>query len=72
VQTDPNYRPSSDSVMPVHNGETGELLKNLPAPWSLRLRRKKWLELISNGVDIKVCSTILLYYRLHTDSTAVG
>lgn len=40
--------------MPVHNGETGELLKNLPAPWSLRLKRKKWLEMISKDVDIKV------------------
>lgn len=58
VQTDPTYKPSESSVMPVHNGETGELLKNLPAPWSLRLKRKKWLEMISKDVDIKVCSSI--------------
>ncbi|RDL39632.1 FAD protein [Venustampulla echinocandica] len=53
VQTSPNYEPVADSVMPVHNGETGELLKNLPAPWSVRLRRKKFIELLSNGIDVK-------------------
>jgi hypothetical protein len=40
--------------MPIYHGETGELLKNLPAPWSLRLKRKKWLQMISKDVDIKV------------------
>ncbi|TVY90346.1 FAD-dependent monooxygenase [Lachnellula willkommii] len=53
VQTDPSYKPSDASVMPVHHGETGKLLKNLPAPWSLRLKRKKWLEMISKDIDIK-------------------
>jgi len=42
--------------MPIHNGETGELLKNLAAPWSLRLRRKQWLQMISKDVDIHVRS----------------
>lgn len=58
VQTDPSYKPSAASVMPVHHGETGELLKNLPAPWSLRLKRKKWLEMISKDIDIKVSDSI--------------
>jgi len=40
--------------MPVHNGETGELMKNLPAPWSLRLKRKKLIEMLGKDVDIKV------------------
>ncbi|KAF4632064.1 hypothetical protein G7Y89_g6066 [Cudoniella acicularis] len=53
VQPDPNYVPSEDTVMPVYHDETGELLRNLPAPWSLRLRRKRWVELISKGVDVK-------------------
>ncbi|CZR67712.1 uncharacterized protein PAC_17611 [Phialocephala subalpina] len=53
VQTDPSYVAHEGSVMPVHNGETGELMKNLPAPWSLRLKRKKWLEMIQKDVDIK-------------------
>ncbi|KAH6662379.1 hypothetical protein B0J14DRAFT_685832 [Halenospora varia] len=54
VQTDPSYVASEHSIMPVFNGATGELLKNLPAPWSLRLKRKKWLEMISKDVDIEV------------------
>jgi len=57
VQTDPTYTPSAESVMPIHNGETGELMKNLAAPWSLRLRRKKWLQMLSKNVDIQVRSS---------------
>ena len=58
VQTDPSYKPNADSVMPVHNGQTGELLKNLPAPWSLRIHRRKWLKLLSKDVDVKVSGKI--------------
>ncbi|KAG9246907.1 hypothetical protein BJ878DRAFT_539860 [Calycina marina] len=53
VQTDPSYTPSADSIMPLHNGKTGELMRNIPAPYSLRLRRKRWLQLLSKNVDIK-------------------
>ncbi|PQE03107.1 fad binding domain-containing protein [Rutstroemia sp. NJR-2017a BVV2] len=63
VQTEPErtalkilsstYTPNAASVLPVHNGETGLLMKNIPAPWSLRLRRKKWLELLSQDLDIR-------------------
>lgn len=55
VQTDPNYEPSESSVMPVHNGQTGELMKNLPAPWSLRIHRRNWLKMLSADIDIQVC-----------------
>lgn len=54
VQTDPSYTPSAESIMPLHNGQTGELMKNIPAPYSLRLRRKKWLEMLIKDIDIKV------------------
>jgi hypothetical protein len=40
--------------MPVYNSETGKLMKNLPTPWSLRLQRKKWVDLLSEGIDIRV------------------
>jgi len=54
VQTDPTYTPNPDSFMPAHNGQTGELMKNIPAPYSLRLRRKKWLQLLSQeDLDIR-------------------
>lgn len=41
--------------MPVYNAETGELMKELPAPLSRRLRRKKWVELLSKDIEIRVC-----------------
>lgn len=53
-QTDPTYKPSESSVMPVYNGQTGELMKDLPAPWSLRIHRRRWLKLLSSDVDVKV------------------
>ncbi|PMD32036.1 FAD/NAD(P)-binding domain-containing protein [Hyaloscypha variabilis F] len=53
VQTDPSYVPSESSVMPVHNGQTGELMKNLPAPWSLRIHRRRWLKMLADGIDIQ-------------------
>ncbi|PQE18137.1 fad binding domain-containing protein [Rutstroemia sp. NJR-2017a BBW] len=49
----PKYTPNAESILPVINGETGSLMKNIPAPWSLRLRRKKWLELLSQDLDIR-------------------
>jgi hypothetical protein len=55
VQTDPSYKPNAESVMPLLNGTTGEILRALETPFALRLRRRSWLELISTGVDIRVC-----------------
>ncbi|TAQ87831.1 hypothetical protein B7494_g3836 [Chlorociboria aeruginascens] len=54
VETVPNYQASTETIMPIYNGLTGELLKSIPAPLSLRLRRKKWLMLISKDINIKV------------------
>jgi hypothetical protein len=65
VQTDPSHKPSEDTVMPVYNGQTGELLKDLPAPFSLRLHRRRWLKMLSEGVDIKVCDGLLGATCLH-------
>jgi len=52
-QTDPSYQPKETSVMPVYNGQTGELMKDLPAPWSLRIHRRRWLKMLSSDVDIR-------------------
>lgn len=57
AQTDPSLRPTEDSVLPLYNGQTGELLKNIPSPWSLRIHRRRWLKLLSTDVDIQVCSS---------------
>lgn len=68
VQTDPSYVANDESVMPVYHGETGELMKNLPAPWSLRLKRKKLIEMLGKDVDIKVgissITTLLLLFEV--------
>ena len=40
--------------MPAYNAVTGELLKNFPAPWSRRLRRKKFMEILGTDIDIRV------------------
>lgn len=54
VFTDPAQRPREDSIFPIYHGMTGELLKELPAPYSIRLRRRAWLELMKTGLDIRV------------------
>ncbi|KAK4613996.1 FAD-dependent monooxygenase cctM [Fulvia fulva] len=47
------HRAGEDEVMPIYNGESGELLKNVPIPYNIRLARKKFLKLISTGIDIQ-------------------
>jgi len=69
VQTDPNYVPSEASVLPFYHGETGKLMKNIPAPWSLRLKRKKWIELLSKDIDVRVSYPVLQY--LHCSNVAI-
>lgn len=50
-----SHVPTEKDAMPIFNGETGERIIDLPAPYSLRLKRRKFLKLISTGLDIKVC-----------------
>ncbi|KAK0668363.1 hypothetical protein QBC41DRAFT_226336 [Cercophora samala] len=53
TQTDPAYEPSPDEKLNVFNGHTGELMNNLPAPYSMRIRRRPWLELLKTGIDVR-------------------
>lgn len=48
-----SHVPTENDYMPIFNGETGETIVDLPAPYSLRLKRRKFLKLISTGLDIK-------------------
>ncbi|KAL9115217.1 MAG: hypothetical protein Q9227_001011 [Pyrenula ochraceoflavens] len=52
VQVD-NSKPVPDSVLPFYNLETGELVKNVPVPNVVRLNRKRFLTLLSQGVDVR-------------------
>ncbi len=48
-----NYVPAADDRIPVFHGETGDQMSAIPAPYSLRLAKKKFTKLISGGLDIQ-------------------
>ena len=49
-----DHKPAESDFLPIFNSETGELMLAAPAPFSLRLHRRKFLKLISTGLDIRV------------------
>lgn len=49
--------PSAADFLPIYNGQSGELMKKVPAPYNIRLHRGRFLRLISTGIDIRVYST---------------
>ncbi|KAK2761710.1 hypothetical protein FQN54_001538 [Arachnomyces sp. PD_36] len=67
VQVD-SHTPSAEDDMPIYNGQTGELLKLLPTPFSLRLQRRKFVKLISCGIDIRYGKRLA---RVHTEGEKV-
>lgn len=54
AQVNPNRSPSGKDSLPILNAETGEPLMRAPTPNVLRLNRKRFREVISLGIDIKV------------------
>ncbi len=46
--------PGPDDVLPIFNGEDGDLMKAMPTPFSLRLQRSKLQKLLATGIDIHV------------------
>ncbi|KAF2160539.1 hypothetical protein M409DRAFT_59808 [Zasmidium cellare ATCC 36951] len=52
------HRAGDDEVMPIRNGETGELLKAVPILYNIRLARKRLLRLISQGLDVQYGKTL--------------
>ena len=50
-----HHTPAASDILPGFNGKTGERLVDVPAPYSLRLKRRKFLQLISTDLDIQVC-----------------
>ncbi|OJJ48316.1 hypothetical protein ASPZODRAFT_158060 [Penicilliopsis zonata CBS 506.65] len=47
------HKPADTDYLPSFNGETGERILAFPAPYSLRLKRRAFLELIATGVDVQ-------------------
>lgn len=64
AQTDPSYRRNPDSVLPLYHGTTGELLKTLPAPDAIRLKRKAWLGLLRTRVEVRVSHLPIYLYPI--------
>jgi hypothetical protein len=54
VQTDPSYRRAEDSVFPIYHGWTMAPIKDVPAPYAIRLQRRAWLDLLRTGLDVQV------------------
>lgn len=53
-----DHHAGAEEVMPIRNGETGELLKAVPIPYNIRLARKRFLRLISQDLDIQWNKTL--------------
>ncbi|THU96336.1 FAD/NAD(P)-binding domain-containing protein [Dendrothele bispora CBS 962.96] len=51
VQVD-KYIADEDAFIPCLNGVTGELTSKIPTPFSIRLQRRKFIKLLSQGIDI--------------------
>ncbi|KAF4313968.1 putative monooxygenase FAD-binding protein [Botryosphaeria dothidea] len=45
--------PSEDYVFPMFNGATGEYIYGVPAPNSLRIRRKAFVKMLGEGIDVQ-------------------
>lgn len=48
--------PKADAYLPAFNGETGDLIHKIPTPHYLRLRRKEFVRVLGEGIDIQVRS----------------
>jgi hypothetical protein len=55
VQVD-SRTPSAEDFLPLYNGQSGELMKRVPAPYNIRLHRGKFLRLLATDIDIRVSS----------------
>ncbi|KAF2192840.1 FAD/NAD(P)-binding domain-containing protein [Zopfia rhizophila CBS 207.26] len=67
VQVD-SHTPDQDDVLPVFNATTGDRMVDLPAPFSLRLQRRKFLQLIATGIDIQYSKRLI---NVESDGTTV-
>ena len=53
---DPNFEPPDPGNLPTWNGQTGELLKNVPLLHMYRVSRRRFRKLCSEGIDVQVIS----------------
>ncbi|KAH0538562.1 hypothetical protein FGG08_004850 [Glutinoglossum americanum] len=58
AQNDPFYESPPEDVFPLLNSQTGEILKNMPLPKTVRVSRRKMRALCSEGVVVKYDKTL--------------
>jgi hypothetical protein len=51
---DPNFEPPDPGILPTWNGQTGDLLKNIPLLRMYRVSRRRFRKLCSEGIDVQV------------------
>lgn len=54
AQVDPSRAPSEKDSLPILNAETGEVMMRAPTPNVLRLNRKRFREVVVQGIVVKV------------------
>ena len=54
AQVDPFWAPPDADIVPVCNGQTGEVLKNIPIQKMYRVARAKFRLLLAEGMPIQV------------------
>ncbi|KAI9879536.1 MAG: hypothetical protein M1830_006115 [Pleopsidium flavum] len=58
AQNDPFYESPENDVLPVYNGKTGECIRNLPIPKTIRFSRRKLRAFLTQGIDIEYGKTL--------------
>ncbi|KAI9720895.1 MAG: hypothetical protein M1812_002734 [Candelaria pacifica] len=53
AKNDPSYATRDEDIMPIVNGETGELMKNVPLPRAIRVSRRKLRAFCSQEIDVE-------------------
>lgn len=61
---DPNFEPPDPGVLPTYNGQTGELMKNIPLLRMYRVSRRRFRKLCSEDIDIQVSAPNKLSFWL--------
>lgn len=54
AKNDPNYATREKDVMPIMNGETGELMREIPIPRAIRVSRRKLRAFCSQEINVEV------------------
>ena len=57
AQNDPFMVHPDKDTLPIYNGQTGEIMKALPVPRTIRVSRRKMRAFCSQGIEVQVRAT---------------